>query len=90
MHLLQGLADLRLKRMPVQFIIEEWDFMELTLKMNQPVFIPRPETEILATLASEAAVNDRNCLEIGTGTGAISLFLLHRNKQVILKSKKRE
>lgn len=33
-------------RMPVQYVIEEWDFRDLTLKMKRPVFIPRPETEV--------------------------------------------
>lgn len=33
-------------RMPVQYVIEEWDFRDLTLKMRPPVFIPRPETEV--------------------------------------------
>lgn len=32
--------------MPVQYVIEEWDFRDLTLKMKPPVFIPRPETEV--------------------------------------------
>lgn len=35
-------------RMPVQYVIEEWDFRDLTLKMRPPVFIPRPETEVLS------------------------------------------
>ncbi|XP_064422201.1 MTRF1L release factor glutamine methyltransferase isoform X2 [Latimeria chalumnae] len=35
----------RLQRMPVQYVIQEWDFRDLTLKMKPPVFIPRPETE---------------------------------------------
>lgn len=35
-----------LSRMPVQYVIEEWDFRDLTLKMRPPVFIPRPETEV--------------------------------------------
>lgn len=33
-------------RVPVQYIIGEWDFRYLTLKMMPPVFIPRPETEV--------------------------------------------
>lgn len=33
-------------RMPVQYVIEEWDFRDLTLKMRPPVFIPRTETEV--------------------------------------------
>lgn len=30
----------------MQYVIEEWDFRDLTLKMRPPVFIPRPETEV--------------------------------------------
>lgn len=33
-------------RMPVQYVIGEWDFRDVTLKMRPPVFIPRPETEV--------------------------------------------
>ena len=33
-------------RMPVQYILGEWDFQGLNLKMAPPVFIPRPETEV--------------------------------------------
>lgn len=32
--------------MPVQYILGEWDFQGLSLKMAPPVFIPRPETEV--------------------------------------------
>ncbi|XP_068951735.1 MTRF1L release factor glutamine methyltransferase isoform X3 [Petaurus breviceps papuanus] len=38
------------KQMPVQYVIGEWDFQGLTLKMAPPVFIPRPETEELVNL----------------------------------------
>ena len=33
-------------RKPVQYIIGEWDFLDITLKMRPPVLIPRPETEV--------------------------------------------
>ncbi|XP_044307297.1 MTRF1L release factor glutamine methyltransferase isoform X3 [Varanus komodoensis] len=36
--------------MPVQYVLGEWDFQDLTLKMKAPVFIPRPETEELVSL----------------------------------------
>ena len=32
--------------MPVQYVIEEWDFRDLVLQMKPPVLIPRPETEV--------------------------------------------
>ncbi|XP_048346781.1 MTRF1L release factor glutamine methyltransferase isoform X2 [Sphaerodactylus townsendi] len=46
----QQLCTKRLQRMPVQYILGEWDFLDLTLKMKPPVFIPRPETEELVSL----------------------------------------
>ena len=37
------LVQCRLGRMPVQYILKEWDFLDLTLTMKPPVFIPRYE-----------------------------------------------
>jgi len=53
--------------------------------MSPPVFIPRPETEGLVIIAS-SLLKSQPCqsLEIGPGTGAISLALLNRHKQVTL------
>ncbi|XP_074500715.1 MTRF1L release factor glutamine methyltransferase [Sebastes fasciatus] len=80
------LCSRRLSRMPVQYVIEEWDFRDLTLKMRPPVFIPRPETEelvelVLADLEMKTgtgvcADTHHTCLEVGCGSGAISLSLL--------------
>ncbi|XP_029287028.1 MTRF1L release factor glutamine methyltransferase isoform X1 [Cottoperca gobio] len=80
------LCSRRLSRMPVQYVIEEWDFRDLTLKMRPPVFIPRPETEELVELVltdlqmksgtGVGADNQHTCLEVGCGSGAISLSLL--------------
>ncbi|CAG5130469.1 unnamed protein product, partial [Candidula unifasciata] len=81
------LCRLRLARMPVQYIIGEWDFHALTLKMKSPVLIPRPETEELASLCvatlnqSEHLLNS-HFLEIGVGTGAVSIYLLKMLKQL--------
>jgi len=40
------LARKRLKQMPIQYVLEEWDFRDLTIQLRPPVFIPRPETEV--------------------------------------------
>ncbi|XP_060775537.1 MTRF1L release factor glutamine methyltransferase isoform X2 [Neoarius graeffei] len=82
-----ALCSKRLTRMPVQYVIEEWDFRDLTLKMRPPVFIPRPETEelvslVLKDLQSQWGVKTLRCLEVGCGSGAISLSLLHSVPQL--------
>ncbi|KAM9859922.1 MTRF1L release factor glutamine methyltransferase [Aulostomus maculatus] len=77
------LCTIRLSRMPVQYVLEEWDFRDVTLKMKPPVFIPRPETEelvelVLGDLRMKSGNGDDpcTCLEVGCGSGAISLSLL--------------
>ncbi|XP_069500163.1 MTRF1L release factor glutamine methyltransferase isoform X2 [Ambystoma mexicanum] len=55
----ERLSTERLLRMPVQYVIGEWDFGGMTLKMRPPVFIPRPETEgrVVSVDKREEAVN---------------------------------
>lgn len=74
----EELCECRLLRMPIQYIIGEWDFRDLTLQMRPPVFIPRPETEELVELVLQQIDVKRplRFLEIGSGSGAISLALL--------------
>ena len=70
----------RVSRMPVQYIVKTWDFREVRLAMKPPVFIPRPETEQLVSLAMEKCdfrVGEKmRFLEVGCGSGAVSLSLL--------------
>ena len=80
-HTLQNIHNMmqkRLQHMPVQYILEEWDFRDLTLKMKSPVLIPRPETEELVELMMQDPVvaSAGHFVEIGTGSGAICLSLL--------------
>ncbi|XP_007950205.2 MTRF1L release factor glutamine methyltransferase [Orycteropus afer afer] len=87
---IQELSSYRLQRMPVQYILGEWDFQGLSLKMAPPVFIPRPETEELVDWVLEE-VAQRPCaadtqgspliLEVGCGSGAIALSLLSQLPQ---------
>ncbi|KAK2500376.1 hypothetical protein MC885_014840 [Smutsia gigantea] len=82
---IQRLSSRRLQRMPVQYILGEWDFHGLSLKMAPPVFIPRPETEELVGWVLEEVTQRPRArgahggsliLEVGCGSGAISLSLL--------------
>ncbi|KAL6049014.1 hypothetical protein STEG23_030653 [Scotinomys teguina] len=85
-------------RMPVQYILGEWDFQGLSLKMIPPVFIPRPETEelvewVLGEVAQKpptvGAQGGPLILEVGCGSGAIALSLLSQlpESQVIAVDK---
>jgi release factor glutamine methyltransferase len=62
-----------------QYILKKWEFRDLHLKMQVPVFIPRPETEELVELVLQqlSPENDYKILEVGCGSGCISLSLLH-------------
>lgn len=63
----------------MQYVIEEWDFRDITLKMRAPVFIPRPETEELVEIVLsdlQKKSGSLSTLEVGCGSGAISLSLL--------------
>ncbi|XP_043477719.1 MTRF1L release factor glutamine methyltransferase-like isoform X2 [Leptopilina heterotoma] len=76
------------KRMPIQYIIGNWDFRDITIKLIPPIFIPRPETEILVDFVlkriSTGNYPDFSCdiLEIGCGSGAISLSILQTCKKL--------
>lgn len=75
-------------RMPVQYIIGEWDFRDITVKLVPPIFIPRPETEILVDYLlkrlNSSQLDSCEILEIGCGSGAISLALAHACKKVYI------
>ncbi|XP_012626852.2 MTRF1L release factor glutamine methyltransferase isoform X1 [Microcebus murinus] len=82
---IQELSSHRLQRMPLQYVLGEWDFRGLNLKMVPPVFIPRPETEELVEWVLEEVARRSHTvgvqgspliLEVGCGSGAISLSLL--------------
>lgn len=68
----------RAKREPFQYITGRQEFYGLQFKVTPDVLIPRPETEILV----EAAVNDLSAfedpvfLELGVGSGCISVAIL--------------
>lgn len=74
-----ALARRRMAREPVSRIVGAKEFFSLPFMLSPDVLVPRPETEILVETALQA-IGSRQRLRIadlGTGSGAILLALLH-------------
>ena len=67
----------RASREPLAYVLGEWGFRRLTLRVDPRVLIPRPETEVLVERCLEllAGVANPAVLDIGTGSGAIALAI---------------
>lgn len=64
------------KHKPAQYILGYEDFHGLRFQVDERVLIPRPETEELVDLIlAENSSTDLKVLDIGTGSGAISVSL---------------
>jgi release factor glutamine methyltransferase len=65
----------RLKKEPIAYIIKKRDFYGLTFYVDKNVLIPRPETEILVEKAAGLLTAPSEILDIGAGSGIISITL---------------
>jgi release factor glutamine methyltransferase len=71
-----ALVEEREARVPLQHLTGRAHFRRLTLAVGPGVFVPRPETEVTAGLAIDAASalgRDPLVLDLCTGSGAIAL-----------------
>ncbi|MDD2521124.1 MAG: peptide chain release factor N(5)-glutamine methyltransferase [Kiritimatiellae bacterium] len=81
------LISKRLENIPIQYLTNESYFRKLKLFVDERVLIPRPETELLIDEAIEKIKelslkkNKIKILEIGTGSGAISLSIITEIKK---------
>lgn len=83
------LIDKRKSGYPIQYILEKQEFMGLDFYVKEGVLVPRPDTEILVEyiidIVNKGYFNDKDLLkivDIGTGSGAITLSLAHYLKNV--------
>ena len=70
------------KRKPLQYILGEWEFYGLPFKVSEGVLIPRADTEILVEQCIQLMreVEEPNILDIGSGSGAISIAIANELK----------
>ena len=62
-------------RMPAAYITGEIEFMSLPFSVNEKVFIPRPETEILVETALSRLKRSDKVIDMCTGCGNIAVSL---------------
>lgn len=84
--LLLQLAKRRLEGYPLQYLLGEWDFYGLTLRIGEGVLIPRADTEtIVDTVLELAKANPpKTVADLCSGSGAIALALWDNLKSPVV------
>jgi release factor glutamine methyltransferase len=87
----KSLLKRRLNHEPLQYILGETEFYSLPFKVNSHVLIPRPETELVVDkviehITAHSKSPPFKILDIGTGSGCISIALAKQIKNVALEA----
>jgi release factor glutamine methyltransferase len=80
------MAQRRCEGEPLQYVLQEWSFRHLDVRLDRRALIPRPETEQVVEIALEelrglsrmVGDNPADCLvvaDLGTGSGVIALSI---------------
>ena len=69
-----AIKDLKRHR-PIQHRLGKADFCGMTLRVDENVLIPRPETEGLVELAKDRCPSPKRILDLCTGSGCIAIAL---------------
>lgn len=78
-QLAQWITKITVEHMPLEYAIGEIPFLSLMLTVQQPVLIPRPETEAWCAelIAQLQKSPPAHILDVCTGSGALALALAH-------------
>jgi release factor glutamine methyltransferase len=80
---LRPLVERRGEREPLAYVLGEWGFRGLTLKIDRRVLVPRPETEVLVERCLDrlGRMEAPRILDVGVGSGAIALALAEEHPE---------
>jgi release factor glutamine methyltransferase len=86
---LERLVERRISGEPLQYLLGHQEFWSIDLKVDSRVLIPRPETELLVEhalllLGETFCQGTPSILEIGTGSGAISIALVRERRDLAI------
>ena len=68
------------KKKPLSRIFQKAYFRDIKLFINEHTFSPRIDSEVLIDILIQQKICINNILELGTGTGALSISLLKHFK----------
>lgn len=77
-----GMVEERLSGTPLQYILGEWEFLGLPIKVKKGVLIPRFDTEVVALRAIDW-INENNAetaLDLCCGSGCIAVAIAKKNR----------
>ena len=82
----EAMIESRFKGMPVAYLVGKKEFWSMEFDINPSVLVPRPETELLIEQAVEVLGNHHSpsILELGTGSGIISIVLSKELREPII------
>ena len=77
---LDAVAGARLTGRPLWYILGNTNFYGYTIKVDERVLIPRPETELLTEQVLKTAEEGNKILDLCTGSGCIAIALAKEGK----------
>ncbi len=89
---IQAALNKRLERIPLQYILGEWEFYGLPVKVGPGVLIPRPDTEALVEQALKIinSTEKKKVFDLCAGSGCIGIALAHYGKAEVTFFEKSE
>ena len=68
---------------PLDYILNESEFMGYKFYVDSRVLIPRPETELIVEWVLDLSLNNNSTIfEVGTGSGCIAISICLKNKDL--------